>query len=217
MNSVMMPKLPPPPRIAQKRSWFSEGLAVTMSPSAVTTWADRRLSMARPYLADHEADAAAGGQAAEADGRCVAGGESEAVGVRRAGEVAGGSAGLDARRSRLGVDADAVHVRQVADDRAVDDRVADDAVPAAAHGHAECRRGGRSGRSRRRLPRWRRGRRRAGGGRSGCRGSYAPRRTPGGLPRRLRRRSWLADRRASRLPVRRRRWWCGWSVLRWSL
>ena len=32
-NEVTMPKLPPPPRIAQKRSGFSSSLAVTISPS----------------------------------------------------------------------------------------------------------------------------------------------------------------------------------------
>ena len=43
-----MPKLPPPPRIAQKRSGFSSSLAVTNSPSAVTTSAERRLSTVAP-------------------------------------------------------------------------------------------------------------------------------------------------------------------------
>ncbi len=45
-----MPKLPPPPRIAQNRSGFSSALARTSFPSAVTTSADRRLSAVSPYL-----------------------------------------------------------------------------------------------------------------------------------------------------------------------
>jgi hypothetical protein len=47
-NSVTTPKFPPPPRIPQKRSGWSSGLARTTSPSAVTTSADRRLSIVRP-------------------------------------------------------------------------------------------------------------------------------------------------------------------------
>ena len=47
-NDVTIPKLPPPPRIAQKRSGFSSSLAVTISPCAVTTSAERRLSTVAP-------------------------------------------------------------------------------------------------------------------------------------------------------------------------
>ena len=49
MNSVTTPKLPPPPRTAQKSSAFSSALAVTRSPSASTTSAASRLSIVRPY------------------------------------------------------------------------------------------------------------------------------------------------------------------------
>ena len=45
-----MPKLPPPPRIAQNRSGFSSGLARVTVPSASTISADRRLSSASPYF-----------------------------------------------------------------------------------------------------------------------------------------------------------------------
>ena len=45
-----MPKLPPPPRSPQSRSAFSDSLAWTSRPSAVTTSAPTRLSQARPYL-----------------------------------------------------------------------------------------------------------------------------------------------------------------------
>src|SRR6266540_2040939 len=49
-----MPKLPPPPRIAQNRSGLRSALAVTRSPSAVTRSARTRLSAARPYLRDNQ-------------------------------------------------------------------------------------------------------------------------------------------------------------------
>src|SRR3954471_4631666 len=46
----MMPKLPPPPRIAQNRSGFSASLARTRCPSAVTISALIRLSAVSPNL-----------------------------------------------------------------------------------------------------------------------------------------------------------------------
>ena len=45
-----MPKLPPPPRMAQKRSGFSSAAARRTVPSAITISADSRLSSARPYF-----------------------------------------------------------------------------------------------------------------------------------------------------------------------
>jgi hypothetical protein len=50
VNSVTMPKFPPPPRIAQKRSALSVSLARRNSPSAVTMSAARRLSTVKPNL-----------------------------------------------------------------------------------------------------------------------------------------------------------------------
>src|SRR6266568_1969684 len=49
-KAVATPKLPPPPRSAQNRSWFCPAFAVTIRPSAVTTSTASRLSMVRPYL-----------------------------------------------------------------------------------------------------------------------------------------------------------------------
>ena len=49
-NSVTIAKFPPPPRNAQKRSGFSVSEAVSTSPAAVTTRAETRLSIARPYF-----------------------------------------------------------------------------------------------------------------------------------------------------------------------
>jgi hypothetical protein len=48
-NEVTTPKLPPPPRMAQKRSWFCFSLATLKPPSAVTTSADNRLSIDNPH------------------------------------------------------------------------------------------------------------------------------------------------------------------------
>ena len=47
-KAVTTPKLPPPPRSAQKRSGCSSSLARTSVPSARTTSAAIRLSMVRP-------------------------------------------------------------------------------------------------------------------------------------------------------------------------
>ncbi len=49
-NSVTTPKLPPPPRSAQKRSGCSSALARTERPSASTTCADSRLSIVNPCI-----------------------------------------------------------------------------------------------------------------------------------------------------------------------
>src|ERR1700730_3295578 len=45
-----MPKFPPPPRRPQNRSALISLLAVTSSPSAVTTSQERTLSQVSPYL-----------------------------------------------------------------------------------------------------------------------------------------------------------------------
>src|SRR6185436_10275206 len=49
-NDVTTPKLPPPPRIAQNSSGCSVALARTISPAAVTTSAEIRLSTVSPCL-----------------------------------------------------------------------------------------------------------------------------------------------------------------------
>src|SRR4029450_8727524 len=49
-NDVTIPKFPPPPRGAQNRAAVSSALAVTISPSPVTTSQDSRCSQVKPYL-----------------------------------------------------------------------------------------------------------------------------------------------------------------------
>ena len=82
-KEVTTPKLPPPPRRAQKRSACSVALAVTSSPAAVTTSADRRLSQVMPYLRRSVAVAPAQGEAADAGGGDVpaGGGQAEHLGL----------------------------------------------------------------------------------------------------------------------------------------
>ena len=50
MNEVTTPKFPPPPLIAQYRSGCESAFAVTWLPSASTSSASSRLSIASPYL-----------------------------------------------------------------------------------------------------------------------------------------------------------------------
>ena len=50
VKEVTTPKLPPPPRIAQKRSGCSSAFAVTNVPSARTMSTSRKLSMVSPHL-----------------------------------------------------------------------------------------------------------------------------------------------------------------------
>jgi hypothetical protein len=50
LEAVTIPKLPPPPRIAQNSSGFCAALACTTSALAVTTSAATTLSRASPYF-----------------------------------------------------------------------------------------------------------------------------------------------------------------------
>ena len=76
---VTTPKLPPPPRMAQKRSGSVWASTTRTRPSAVTISAARSESMVRPKRAHEVADAAAGDDAAEADGPGVTEAGREAV------------------------------------------------------------------------------------------------------------------------------------------
>ena len=72
-----------------------------------------------------------------AGGRDEPAGDGEPEGLRLVVEVAPLHAALGARGAALGVDADALHRREVDDDAAVGGREAGDAVAAAAHGDLE--------------------------------------------------------------------------------
>ena len=132
-SRVATPKLPPPPRSAQKRSAWVSSSTSRISPSAVTTSAREEVVDREPVLADEEADAAAQGDPAEADGGRVAKPGGEAVFAGRLGVVAGLHAGLRPCGAALGVDLDRVHRGEVEDDPALGRPVPRAAVAAAAH------------------------------------------------------------------------------------
>ncbi len=131
------PKLPPPPRIPQNSSAFSESLARTVSPDAVTTSAAIRLSMVRPCPAGEPADPTAHGQ----PGHSGAGDDPE-----RDGEPVrlGGLVDVGERRPRLDADDPPPRVHpdrperaQVEDHPPVHRPVAGHAVAAAADGQPQ--------------------------------------------------------------------------------
>ena len=90
-----------------------------------------------PVLAHEVADAAAEGEAADADGAGVAEADAEPVLRGRDGDLAGRRAGLGPGRARVGVDLDGLQQREVENDPALADAVAGAAVAAAAHGQLQ--------------------------------------------------------------------------------
>ena len=115
------------------RSAFSSRLAVTTRPSASTSCAERRLSIARPYLPLQPAEPAAKRQSADARRRDDAAGAGEAVDLRLAVVLTPRSAALRARRPRRRIDVDPLHQREIEQQSAVDRRASRDVVAAAAH------------------------------------------------------------------------------------
>ncbi len=132
-NEVTMPKLPPPPRSAQKRSGFSLALARTSSPSAVTTCAAMRLSTVRPNLRVVQPKPPPSARPATPVVELMPSGVASAEGLRFLVEIGEQSAGLDARGAGLRIDLHRFHQRQIDEQPAIADRVARDVVAAAAH------------------------------------------------------------------------------------
>src|SRR5687767_9770576 len=116
---VTTPKLPLPPRRAQKRSGFSVALARTTWLAAVTTSADSRLSMVHSIFAAQPAESAAQCQAGDAGGGVDADGRGEGVGLGGGVEVGERGAALDRDAARSGVDPRGLHLRKVDDDTVV--------------------------------------------------------------------------------------------------
>ncbi len=132
-NEVTMPKLPPPPRSAQKSSGFSSALARTMLALGGHDL-DRGEVVAGPAEAARQvAEAAAEREPGDAGRRDEAEHRREAVELGLAVEVAERAAGLGARGPRRGVDRHAAHEREVDHQAAVADGEAGDVVAAAAH------------------------------------------------------------------------------------
>ena len=136
-NDVTTPKLPPPPRSAQKRSGLSFALALRNSPSAVTTSAEIRLSTVEPVLAHQPPEAAAQREAGDARVRDGAARRREAVRLGLVIELAPEHAALRDDRARVRIDADALHRRQIDHEAAVVRAVPGRAVAAAANGDEE--------------------------------------------------------------------------------
>ena len=83
-----MPKLPPPPRMPQKRSGFSVALAVRSWPSAVTMSADSEVVAGQAEAAHQVAEAAAQGEPGDARRGHEAAGGRQAEGLGLAVELA---------------------------------------------------------------------------------------------------------------------------------
>ena len=176
---VATPKLPPPPRIAQKRSGWVSASTCRSSPSAVTTSAASRSSIVRPYLRTRNPTPPPSVIPPMPTEPGVAEPGREAVRARRGRVLARGQAGLGPRGAPLDVDVQRLHVREVEHDPSVGDA---DARPCCA------RRCGRRAPARSRAPARRPGRRRRrprpgrwppAGGRCRRRRPCAPRRTRG--------------------------------------
>ncbi len=129
-----MPKLPPPPRIAQKRSGFSSSLAGTISPVGGHHVGGEQVVDSGAVLAHQPADAAAEGEAGDAGVGDDPADRREPEELRLAVELAPEHAGLGARGARRGVDSDPLHRREVDHEAAVADGVTADVVAAAADG-----------------------------------------------------------------------------------
>ena len=128
------PKLPPPPRNAQRSSGFSSSEARTSSPSAVTSSAATQVVAGEAVLALEPAGAAAEGEPADAGGRHAPAGGGEPVGLRGAVDVGPGGPAADARDPPLGVDVDVAHAAQVEHEAVVAERAPGDRVAAGPHG-----------------------------------------------------------------------------------
>ena len=137
-KDVTTPKLPPPPRSAQNRSGCSSALAVSTSPSAVTTSNEMTLSQVSPCFRTSQPDAAAEREARDAGLGDDAGRHGQAVDVRLAIELAERRRRAGRGRARaLRIDVNALHPRQVDHQAAVAERAAADVVAAAANRHEQ--------------------------------------------------------------------------------
>ena len=132
-----MPKLPPPPRMAQNRSGFSVALA-SQQLSVGSDDVDRsQLIAGQAEAARHAPESAAQRQAAGAGMRDRAGGRDEAKWQRLAIEIAEERSAAGAREPLARIDAHAAHQGQVDHEPVVAHRLAREAVAAAAHGHEQ--------------------------------------------------------------------------------
>ena len=167
-NAVTTPKLPPPPRIAQKRSGFC-----SRSPGGSRRRRSRRRRTAGcrssgRTCASIQPKPPPSVRPGDAGRRVDAGRHGEPVLLRRAIDVGERRAGLDARDARGRVDRDRAHRGEVEHEPAVDERAARDVVAAALHREQQARVARRTS-----PPRSRRCRRGSGRSAPGCRSIIA--------------------------------------------
>ena len=132
VNSVTTPKLPPPPRIAQKRSGFSSALAVTCVAVGEHDLRREQVVDRQAVAAGEVAVPAAERQARDAGRGDDPAGHGEPVLVRGGVDLAPEAAAADADGSCLGIDGDRLQQREIADDAVVDAAEAAAVVAAAA-------------------------------------------------------------------------------------
>src|ERR1700686_4458165 len=132
-----MPKLPPPPRMAQKRSGFSAALATSKRPSAVTISAESKIAQRAAVLADHPAESTTEGETADAGGADKAAGGGEGEGLQVVIQFRPGDAGFDACSAAHGVDMNALYGGEIDDQAIGAEAETCDVVAGAAYGHED--------------------------------------------------------------------------------
>ncbi len=130
----MTPKLPPPPRMPQKRSSFSVALTFRSWPSAVTEIGRQEVVAGQAEATHQVAEAAAQREPGDPRRGHEAAGGRQAEGLGLAVELAPGDAGFGPHRAARRVDPDPLHPGQVNHQPIVAHREARHAVAAPADG-----------------------------------------------------------------------------------
>ena len=132
-----MPKLPPPPRIAQNRSGFSRTLTWISLPSAVTISAEIRLSIVMPNFRVSQPNPPPSVRPAMPVVELMPVGSGKPEGLRFAIDIGERGARSDIGAFGSGVDAHRAHQRQIDQQAAIAHRAAGDVVAAAANRDVE--------------------------------------------------------------------------------
>ena len=146
VNAVATPKLPPPPRRAQKRSGCDVGAHVQHLTGRRHELDGDEVVGSEAVLRHQPAEPAAERVPADPGRRDRPAGDRESMLGRRVVELAPQDAALRAKGLRGRIDVDPLHLGEVDHDAAVRDSTAGDVVAAAANGHLEpCLTGDREG------------------------------------------------------------------------
>ena len=130
-NSVTTPKLPPPPRSAQKRSGCSLLAHPQDLPVGGHDLGPDQVVRGQAVLPAQPAEAAAEGESGDAGGGVDPGGRGQSMLCRLAVDVPERGSRSDRRGLCPGIDPDEVHEREVDHQPVVADRIAGDVVAAA--------------------------------------------------------------------------------------